>query len=389
MAIPIVYNVRSLRVRWAAASVAVLGIAGTVAVFVAMLALAHGFEATLADSGSPGNAMVRRAGSSSEMDSALTLDDVRLVESAPGVARSPEGALVTAEVVVIAPFPLADGGTEANVQVRGVSLRPLEVRDRVKVVQGRFFRPGLAELVVGHNAATAYAGLRPGDTVRFGGGSWTVVGLFDAGGSAFDSEVWCDADILNQVYQRPRGVFQSATARLVSPAALSRFRDALTSDPRLRVQVDRETEYYAKQSRIVATMIYVLGSLVAVVMGVGAVFGALNTMYAAVADRAKEIATLRAIGFGEGSVVLAFVVESLLLSLAGGLLGCLVALPLNGVTTGTMNWSTFSHLAFAFRVTPALLGAGLAFALAMGLVGGVPPAVRAARLPVVVALREL
>ena len=216
-----------------------------------------------------------------------------------------------------------------------------------------------------------------------------MVGIFDAGNSAFDSEIWCDTNVLNQVYQRPQSIFQSVTARLTSPDAFQRFKDALTADPRLTVQVDREIEYYEKQSRMLTTMIVVLGSIVAAVMGIGAVFGALNTMYSAVAERAREIATMRALGFGAAVVVLSFLFESLCIAFVGGALGCVGVLPLNGLTTGTMNWQTFSHLAFAFRVTPVLLAAGLAFALVMGVFGGVPPAIRAARARVAVALREL
>lgn len=389
MAIPIVYNLLSLKERWTSTLVAVLGIAGTVLVFVGMLSLARGFEATLVASGSPGNAIVRRAGATSEMDSAISIENVRLIENAPGVERDAKGPLLSAEVVVIAAFPLKSTGTDANVQVRGVSPRALEVREGVRMAAGRFLRPGVAELVVGRNAATAYEGFGLGSRVRFGGGEWTVVGVFDAGGSAFDSEVWCDTDVLNQVYQRPRGVFQSVTAHLVSAGDFKTFADALAADPRLTVQAEREVDYWSKQSQALTTLITVLGTLVALVMGVGAVFAALNTMYAAVAERAREIATLRALGFGAGSVILSFVLESLCISFVGGVIGCLVALPINGRTTGTMNFQTFSHLAFAFRITPGLLAEGLLFALLMGLAGGVPPAVRAARQRVSVALREL
>ena len=389
MAIPVVYNVRSLRARWTSTVVAVLGIAGTVGVFVAMLSLARGFEATLTASGSTSNALVRRAGATSEMDSSVMLEQVRVVEDAPGVARGDTGPLVSPEVVVIASFPLKGRGVEGNAQVRGVSLKALAVRPTVKIVAGRAFQPGLSELLVGRNVAASYEGLDLGQTVRFGGGTWTVVGVFDSGGTAYDSELWCDFSVLRQVYQRPLNMFQSATARLTSPEALTAFKDALTSDPRVTVQIDREIDYYAKQSRQLTTLITVLGSIVAVVMGVGAVFGALNTMYSAVSERSREIATLRALGFGSTSVVVSFVVESLCIALVGGLLGCVVVLPLNGLTTGTINWQTFSHLAFAFRVTPDLLAMGLAFALLMGLVGGVPPAVRAARAPIAFALREL
>jgi putative ABC transport system permease protein len=390
MAIPLSYNVRSVTARWKTAVVSVLGIAGTVGVFVAMLAMARGFQATLVASGSPSNAIVRRAGASSEMDSIVTLDEVRVIGDAAQVARSGQGVpLISPEVVVIGAFQLESSGPDANVQVRGLSPRVLEVRPSVEVVEGRFFRPGLAEIVVGSNAVQTYRGLELGSKVPFGGREWTVVGIFDAGGSAFDSELWTDATVLAQAYKRPENIFQSATARLNSPTDFDAFKDALTSDPRLGVQVEREEAYYARQSQMVSTLIRVLGFLVAFVMAIGAVFGALNTMYSAVAARAREIATLRALGFGGGSVVLSFMVESLLIAIGGGLLGCLAALPLNGFTAGTMNWQTFSHLAFAFKVTPQLLLAGMGFALLMGLAGGVLPAIRAARLPVATALREL
>ena len=389
MAIPLAYNVRSVIQRWTSAVVTVLGIAGTVGVFVAMLAMAHGFRATLVASGSPSNAIVRRAGADSEMVSAVTLDEQRVIEDAPGVARDAHGPVVSGEVVVIAGFRLKSSGTVANAQVRGVSARALTVRDNVRIVRGRFFEPGLAELVVGRNALDSYAGFDLGSTVRFGGGTWTVVGVFDAGGSAFDSEIWCDANVLNQVYKRPANVFQSVTARLKSPAAFAAFKDALTADPRLSVQVERETSYYERQSRALTRLIRVLGFLVAIVMGVGAVFGALNTMYSAVSERSREIATMRALGFGSAAVVASFLFEALFIAFVGGVLGCLAVLPINGLTTGTMNWQTFSHLAFAFRITPTLLAEGVVFALLMGLVGGVPPAIRAARRPVALALRDL
>lgn len=390
MAIPISYNLRSAVARWPAALVSVLGIAGTVGVFVAMLSMARGFQSTLIASGSEGNAMILRAGADAEMVSAIALEEVRIIGDAPEVMRDGRGApLVSPEVVVVAAFQLRSSGTDANVQVRGVSPSALEVRPSVRVTEGRFFRPGLAELVVGRNAAAIYRGVGLGATIDFGGQAWRVVGIMEAGGSAFDSELWCDAAVLNQVFDRPENIFQSVTARLVSKDRFSEFKDRLTADPRLTVQVERETAYYAKQSRVVTTLIRVLGFLVAAVMAVGAVFGALNTMYSAVAARSREIATMRALGFSRGSVVLSFVVESLLIAGVGGALGCVAVLPLNGFTTGTINWQTFSHLAFAFRVTPGLMLAGLTFALLMGFVGGVFPALRAARMSVARALREL
>ena len=389
MAIPIIYNLRSVRARWVSAIVAVLGIAGTVGVFIAMLSLARGFKATLVASGSPDNALIRRAGSTGEIDGSVPLDQVKVIQDAPGIARDGDRPLVSPEVVVIAAFPLKATGTDANVQVRGVSPDALKVRRNVHMKEGRFFQPGLNELIVGRNVPSTYAGLNLGDTVRFGGGNWSVVGVFDAGGSAFDSEVWCDARVLSQVYKRPENIFSSITVRLTSPAALTQLKDSLTSDPRMQVQVDREIDYYEKQSRGLTTLITILGTLVAGVMGIGAIFGALNTMYSAVSERSREIATMRAIGFGAAAIIVSFIFEALFISLIGGVVGCAAILPLNGFTTSAMNWQTFSHLAFAFRVTPLLLGIGVGFALLMGLAGGVPPAIRAARRPVVLALREL
>jgi putative ABC transport system permease protein len=390
MPIPVIYNVRSVKARWTSAIVAVLGIAGTVGVFIAMLSLARGFKATLVASGSDDNAIIMRAGATSEMMSGVALDQVKILQDAPGVARGTDGApLVTSEVVVIAPFPLKSTGTDANVQVRGVSANVMNIRRNVKIIEGRMFNPGLSELVVGKNANGTYSGLTLGNSVNFGGGHWNIVGVFDAGGSAFDSEVWTDARVLDDVYKRPTNVFQSVTVHLTSPNALQQFKDAVTADPRLSVDVSREIDYYAKQSTRMTQLITILGGLVASVMAIGAIFGALNTMYSAVAERGREIATMRALGFGAAAVVLSFLIEALLISFIGGAVGALAVLPLNGLTTATMNWQTFSNMAFAFKITGGLLVGGIIFALAMGVIGGLPPAIRAAARPVAVALREL
>jgi len=389
LAIPLIYNLRSVRVRWTSSVVAVLGIAGTVGVFIAMLAMANGFHTTLVSSGSPSNALVMRAGSNTEMVGAVLLDQVHIIEGAPGVMREANAPLVSPEVVVIAPFALKSSGTDANVQVRGVSAKALEVRPTVRIMAGRFLKPGLDELVVGKNAQKTYSGFDLGSNVRFAGVTWTVVGIFDAGGSAFDSEVWCDAALLDQVYNRPPNVYQSVTVRLPSAGDFVKFKDTLTSDPRLTVSVDREIDYYAKQSRALTELITVLGTLVAAVMGIGAVFGALNTMYSAVAERSREIGTMRALGFRSSSVVLSFVIEALFIAGVGGAIGCIAVLPLNGLTTSTLNFQTFSSLAFAFQVSPALMVLGMIFALLMGLVGGMPPAIRAARSPISIVLREM
>ena len=388
--VPISYNFRSIRARWTSTIVAILGIAGTVGVFVAMLSLARGFRATLVASGSPDDALVMRAGSTSEMMGGITLDSVKLVQDKPGVARDASGQpLVTQEVVGVVPIPLISTGTDANVEVRGVSPNVLQIRKFVNVVQGRMFHSGLDELVVGKNASKTYAGLTVGNTVDFGGGHWKVVGVFDAGGSSFDSELWCDSRILNEVLKRPDNIFQSATVHLTSPVAFDKFKDSITSDPQLNLEVEREVDYYAKQSSAMTRLITILGGLVAAVMAIGAVFGALNTMYSAVAERGREIATMRAIGFSSWNVILSFLFEALLISFIAGIIGCAVVLPLNGMTTQTMNFSTFSSIAFAFKITFNLLAMGVIFALAMGVLGGLLPAVRAALRPVAVSLREL
>jgi len=389
VAIPVIYNFRSVKARWTSAIVAVLGIAGTVGVFVAMLSLARGFKATLVSSGSVDNAMVMRAGATSEMTGGVGVDAVKILQDAPGIARSSDGPLVTPEVVLVAPIPLISTGTDANVQIRGVSKNVLQIRNKVKIVEGRMFQPGLNEVVVGKNANKSYAGLTLGNTISLGNVRWLIVGVFDAGGSSFDSEVWADAHLLGPAYNRPDTFFQSVTVHLVSPDSLQQFKDAVTSDPRLNVDVTREIDYYSKQSTRLTTLITVLGGLIAAIMAIGAVFGALNTMYSAVAERGREIATMRALGFGGPSVVFSFVIEALLIAFVGGLIGCLVVLPLNGLTTGAMNLQTFSHLAFAFKITPELLVKGIIFALVMGFVGGLLPAVRAATQPVAQALREL
>ncbi len=389
MAIPVVYNFRSVRARWTSAIVAVIGVAGTVGVFIAMLSLARGFRATLVASGSDDNALIVRAGATSEMTSGLVLDSVKIIQDAPGIARSTGGPLVTPEAVLMAPIPLTANGADANVQLRGVSENVLEIRKQVKISQGRMFKPGLTEVIVGKNRNPGKSGMTFGNPIALGSVRWQVVGVFDAGGSAFDSEVWADRHLLPRAFNRPDTFFQSATVHLTSPDALQQLKDAVTSDPRLNVDVSREVDYYAKQSTRMTALIQKLSGFVAFVMAIGAVFAGLNTMYSAVAERGREIATMRALGFGASNVVLSFLFEALLISFFGGVLGCLAVLPLNGLTTGAMNWQTFSHLAFAFKITPPLLIVGVVFALAMGVFGGMPPAIRAARLPVATALREL
>ncbi len=256
------------------------------------------------------------------MDGSIPLDQVKVIQDKPGVARENGQPLVSPEAVMVAAFPLLTTGTDANVQIRGVSPEVLKVRPNIKIVQGRFLQPGLNELIIGKNVASTYGGLEFGKPIKFGGGTWDVVGVFDAGGSAFDSEIWAIRASSIRCISGRKYLFQSVTLRLTSPAALSELKDSITADPTLQVQVDRESEYYARQSRLLTTLITVLGTLVALIMGIGAVIGALNTMYSAVSERSREIATLRAIGFGGGSVAFSFVIEAMVIALIGGLIGC-------------------------------------------------------------------
>jgi putative ABC transport system permease protein len=390
MAIPLNYSLQNLRVRWTSALAAVAGIAGTVGVFVAMLSLANGFKSAVVHAGSPANAIVRRAGAQMEVDSLLTVDETKVIaDDLAAIVTGERGSPVSPEVVVIGDFPLRETGTDAHLQLRGVTPKVFAVRDSIHLASGRFLQPGLNELVIGRNVAASYSSFDIGKVVRFGGASWTVVGVFDAGGTAFDSEVWADGSSLAQAFQRPQGVFQSVTVRVPSPDQYRRLKDLLTTDPRLAVQLDREREYYERQSRVLTELLVMIGIGLGVVMAAGAVVGALNTMYSTVTERTHEIACLRAVGFGEGSVIAAIMFEAECIAIAGGLCGCLFALPFNGLTTRTLNPQTQSHLAFAFQVTPALLLLGLLFAVLMGFVGGLPPAIRAGRARIAVVLREL
>ena len=387
--IPLKYNLRSMRVRFTATMVAVLGIASVVAVFLAMLAMARGFSETLKSSGSEGNAIVLRGGATSEIQSAVTLEQIKVIDDAPGVARDGAGgAIISPEVVVNATLPRASTGDETACLIRGVSPKALEVRSTVRMMQGRRFTPGINEVIVGRYAAELY-NASVGGTLAFNDQQWAVVGIFDAGGSSFDSEVWCDGVLLNQAYKRPANIFQSVTVKLASPQAFSALQDALTADPRMTIAVEREITYYENQSKMITKFIRAIGSLIAFIMAIGAVFAALNTMYAAVSARSSEIATMRALGFVGSNIVVSFLCESLTIALCGAVLGSLLILPLNGFTASTTNMSTFSHLVFAFRITPDLMAQGLVFALIMGFFGGLFPALHAARQPIAATLRGM
>lgn len=382
-------NLRTVPQRLSSSLVAVVGIAGVVAVFVGVLSIAEGFRKTMASTGSPDTAIVMRAGADSEMVSILTRDDTRIVEDAPGVLRTAAGALASAELFTIVDLPKKSNNLTANVPLRGVSEKAFTIRRNIKIVEGRMYEPGRNELVAGRGAASQFGGVEVGKSLKFGQHTWTVVGIFDAGGTFSDSELWCDVVVLGPLYQRG-STYQTVYVKLETPGAFTAFKDALTTDPRVNLKVVRETEYFAEQSRTITTMITSIGGFIAILMGFGAVFGAVNTMYTAVAARTREIATLRALGFGGGPVVVSVLAESLLLALVGGLIGgSLAYVGFNGYQTATINWQTFSQVAFAFAVTPQLMVSGIVYSLAMGLLGGLLPAWRAARLPIVTALREL
>jgi len=382
-------NLRTIRQRLGTSAVAVIGIAGVVAVFVAMLSMAEGFRKTMATTGSPDTAIIMRSGSDSEMVSILSRDDVRIIEDAAGVRRGANGPIASGELFVIVDLPKRSSNTTANVPLRGVSPGAFEVRPNVRIVQGRAFQSGRNELIVGRGAASQFTGVELGRTIRWGQNEWKVVGIFDAGGTMSDSEIWCDVGVLQPAYRRGTS-YQTVYAKLDSAEAFTKFKDALTTDPRLNLKVQRETDYFAEQSQMVSSLITTLGSIIAFLMGIGAIFGAVNTMYSAVSSRTREIATLRALGFGGGAVVVSVLAEAVMLGLIGGAIGGAVAyVGFNGFQTSTINWQTFSQVAFAFAVTPGLIAAGLFYALVMGVLGGLLPAIRAARLPIVSALREL
>ncbi len=382
-------GLRTVPQRLGASLATIFGVAGVVAVLVAVLSIAEGFRRTLASTGSADNALVLRSGSDSEMLSVLQREATRIVADAPGVARGPAGPLASAELFVAVDVPRRATGTMANVPLRGVQPPAFAVRGDVRLVRGRMFEWGKNEIIVGERATAEYVGLELGARPNWGQVDWEVVGVFAAEGTLWESELWTDVAVLQPAYRRGPTV-QTMLVKLESPADFDRFSAALGADPRLDVRVRRQNEHYERQSRTIVAIIRGLGLLVAALMGIGAVFGALNTMYSAVAARSREIATLRALGFGGGPVVASVLIESLLLALVGGVAGAAAAWwAFDGFQASTLNWQSLSQVAFAFTVTPALVGRALLFALLLGLIGGLPPALRAARLPVVTALREL
>ncbi len=382
------YNLRSMLVRKGTAAMTAMGIAMVVAVFVMTLAIAQGFRATLVASGSPSNAIVLRKSATSETVSSVLKQEFPLIESLPQVARDADGQpLASPELVVIISRPRISDNQPANVPLRGVGPRAFAVRDTIRFVEGRRFAPGMREINVGKLAVGRFGGLSLGSDVKFGAATWKVVGVFTAADASFESEVWGDVDLMLPAFQR-RG-YQSATVRLTDPSAFESFQAAIAGDQRLDFKAEREADYYAEQSVVMTTVIRAFGTFVTLILSIGAMFGAMNTMYAAVAYRTREIGTLRALGFSRLRIVTAFLAESVVLALIGGVVGCLLALPVHGLATGTTNMASFSEVAFKFRITPALLAGGLLFAGLMGAAGGLLPAIRAARVPVARALREI
>lgn len=380
-------GISSLPQRWGASSVIVVGIAGVVGVLVAMLAMGEGFKATLNSTGDEKTAIVLRGGSQAETNSVITREQVPLLANLPGVAKGPNGKpLISAELSQVVNLPSKADGTDVNAQFRGVGEEAWLVREKLKIVEGRKFAAGLREIVVGQGAQSQFRGLEVGKKLNLGNQEWTVVGKF-ASGDAHDSELWGDAETLATTYRR--GAFQSITVRTEGTAGFQQFKAAVEGDPRLKLDVDTTLAYYSKQSGQLATIIKWLGIIIGSIMAVGAVFGALNTMYAAVSGRAREIATMRAIGFRGLPVVTAVMLETMLLALLGGLLGGLIAWAIfNGYSVSTLG-NNFSQVVFQFKVSPELLWNGLKWALGIGLVGGLFPALRAARLPITQALRAI
>ena len=382
------FNLRTIPERIGAAIAAAVGIAGVVAVFVGVLSIAAGFRAAMTIAGPDDVAIVLRTSADNEMTSGLSRDEVRLIADAPGIMRTADGPLASAELFVMINLPKISTGTDANVPLRGVEKAAIPVRGDIRIVEGRKFESGRNEVIAGAGAARSFAGLNIGQTIKVGQTEWNVVGIFSGGSGAAESEVWTDAAVLQPAFHRGDS-FQSVYAKLESPQSFNTFTNALLTNPQLKVKALSQKEYLAEQSSMLSGFIEGIGVFIAGLMALGALFGALNTMYSAVAARTREIATLRALGFGSSPVVLSVMFESLALALVGGAVGAGFAyFAFDGFKAATMNWQTFSQIAFAFDVTPQLLVSAIIWATAIGLIGGLFPAIRAARLPIAAALRE-
>ena len=386
MAIPISYNIRNLKLRKGLTIMTALGIALTVTTVVFLMALLAGLKRAFVTSGDPLNVLVLRKGSTAELSGGFDAALFPTLKDLAGIAKDSHGEpMASGEWVVVIVLPRRDGTGEVNVTVRGMMPDGLEMRPAVRLAEGRWFTPGQREVVVSKSIQRRFANCNVGDSIQFGKGPWKVVGIFDAGGSAYDSEVWGDVNQMASDFDR-QGGFASAYLRATDPAAANALKNAVSDDQRLKLDGMLETDYYEKQTRSGGPIRFV-GFLVACIMGVGSIFAAMNTMYAAVAYRSREIATLRVIGFSRPSILTSFVFESLLLALLGAVVGIVLMLPFNGMTTGTSNAVTFSEVVFSLRMTPMVVLTAIIFALVMGFFGGLFPAYHAARQNILTALR--
>lgn len=387
MKIPLAYSFRNLATRRLTTFLTTSGMALVVFVFASILMLSAGLEKTLIETGSEDNVIITRKSANSEVQSGVERSQAAIIESLPHIATGSDGEVLLAkELVVLISLPKRGSDKPANVVIRGVSTPSLKLRQQIKLIEGRMPRPGSSEIIAGSSIAKRFKGGGIGETLRFGMRDWSVVGVFDAGATGFSSEIWGDATQLMQAFRRP--VYSSMTFRLRDSSEFAAVKDILDSDPRLTVDVRRETRYYRDQSEAMAKFLRILGLSLTVIFSIGAIIGAMITMYAAVANRVAEIGTLRALGFRSASILAAFLMEALLLGLIGGIAGLFLASFMQLITISTMNWQTFSELAFSFTLTFDIAGKSLVFAILMGFIGGVTPAVRASRLKIVDALRE-
>jgi putative ABC transport system permease protein len=389
IAIITLMNLRNLPQRLGTSSVAVFGVACVVGVFIGVLSMAAGFERTMANASAADTVIILRAGATSEMSSGLDYETTQQVAQLPGVAKEGNTPISSAELFVVVDIAKRTTNSSANVPLRGVQTEAFKMRNNFKIVQGRNIEMGKNELIVGRGAQKQFANLGVGSSIKLGQTEWQVVGLFEAGGGISESELWCDAKILQAAYRRGNS-FQTIRLKLTNLAALKELKAAVAADPKLNVDVQLESEYLAAQSEPLSMFIKIIGYPLAILMAIGAIFGAINTMYTSVSSRTREIATLRALGFGSLPVAVSTLIESLILSFLGGIIGsAIVYIIFNGYTVSTLNFASFSQVVFDFAVTPRLLVQGVLFAAVIGFIGGFFPAIRAARLPVATALREV
>jgi ABC-type lipoprotein release transport system permease subunit len=384
--IPLKYNIGNLKARRVSTLMTILGIGVVIAVMISMMALKNGVNSAVVSSGSKDNLMVMREGAAAELSSWVTKDAYRIIRTLPGIARENGAPLISPELVIIFKIPKKDDPKGSNVLVRGVTPMAFTMRPYVKIIDGRMFRPGVNEAIVARRIRDRFVNTAIGDSFKFGAQSYNVVGIFDAQGTAFDSEIWCDSDFLGQA--RKRDEYSSLIVRPTDRDAYESIKAAIKGDNRLKLEVTSEYQYYADQTTGLMGIV-ILVAIVTFFMTIGAILGTMNTMFSAIASRGRELATLRALGFKRRTIILSVVIESAFVALLGGLAGLLIALPVNAISTGTTNFQTFSEVAFNFRVDGRVALTGILIALIAGIIGGMLPALRAARTPITTALREI